>query len=47
MESLGEGLFYLASSTSSGGRSSAALTLESWNGDADEPFEKGSTRGRR
>jgi hypothetical protein len=38
LESLGDGQYYLVSSESSNGRSSAALTLETWTGDPEEPF---------
>lgn len=38
LEALGDGLYYLVSSASSNGRSSATLTLERWTGDSESPF---------
>ena len=38
LEALGDGMYYLVTSESSNGRSSAALTLEMWTGDPERPF---------
>ena len=39
LESLGDGLYYIAQSSTSNGSSSARLVLQSWTGDADKPFK--------
>lgn len=39
LESLGDGLYYIARSSSSDGKHSAKLVLMSWAGDPDEPFQ--------
>ena len=44
LEALGDGMYYLVTSESSDGRSSAALTLEMWTGDPERPFRPDLTR---